>query len=1072
VSRLSGIRVRLLGEFAIEREGRPTALTGLNPLAQSVLAVLALRAGRAVGADELADGLWPSGDEERSRANLRVLVSRVRAALGDPALVRGGRPGYRLDPAVEVDIDIFERAADEGRAALADGQPDRAARRFDEALALYRGDLVVIDGDDRWAVGRRERVRERRRSALEDLGESLVRLGRPREAIAPLEQIIADDPLREGAYRGLMRAHYAAGEQSEALRAYERCRRALDDELGVDPLPETMSLHERILRREPVSFTAAAATTREELPFVGRANERAAADEAITRARSGATLIAIVAEAGGGKSRFVGELLALRTDVATLECRCYEVERDVPFRPLVAALTDRIRSSGDTDGLLRALGPLGPWAAEVIDALREARPDLAHPPETPAPQSRARIVEALARAIVSLARGRVLVLTLDDAQWADGSTLDVAHHLLRRIPEASVAVLATARTEDLVDDHPLARLIVDMQREGRALRVALPPFTREEIEQLLQATGKTREHASDIERRSAGNPFFVSELVRSPSATPATVRDAIVGRLAVLPPGARELLEAAAVLGSRCTLDMAAAVAGRTIADAAGQIDTLAARHLLRATEGGMDLAFAHDIVRESIYAALPPGRRLALHRSAASALESRAPAEVAYHAERGADAPRAFRFGLRAGEQALRAHALREALAHLDRTARAAEDPAIDAGDRRRCIALRAEVKHELGRSDEARADLHGALASARADGAIAEEIDLLTRLGRLEGGHDYNTAITLGREALAVATRGADDALLVRCLVALARTLTNRLALDEASELLSRASRVADRVDDAARLLVLDSRWLVDLFRADIAGTRDANERALALLGSSPASRRLPYELNLATCAYYSGHVDDALAQNRACNASWRGVDAAVALAFGLVHSSFVLLEHGELAEAGAVAAEAAELARSIDHVEWYTASRIVAARAAAYAGDHGRALAEIAAADATLPRLGSGWWEAHATLARAIALAASGPEDEARRTLETLRERAAPLVAVEASLVLTDLATTAPARAREAERTLALPQRDARLFALAAQAHLAAATGDAAGAASALATLRAGGAHLRADRAAIPL
>src|SRR6266508_5996380 len=99
-----GLRVRLLGEFAIEREGHMTSLTGLNPLARSVLAVLALRAGRAVGADELADGLWPSRDDERSRANLRVLVSRVRAALGNPDLVSGGRPGYRLDPRVEVDI--------------------------------------------------------------------------------------------------------------------------------------------------------------------------------------------------------------------------------------------------------------------------------------------------------------------------------------------------------------------------------------------------------------------------------------------------------------------------------------------------------------------------------------------------------------------------------------------------------------------------------------------------------------------------------------------------------------------------------------------------------------------------------------------------------------------------------------------------------------------------------------------------------------------------------------------------------------------------------------------------------
>jgi ATP/maltotriose-dependent transcriptional regulator MalT len=300
----------------------------------------------------------------------------------------------------------------------------------------------------------------------------------------------------------------------------------------------------------------------------------------------------------------------------------------------------------------------------------------------------------------------------------------------------------------------------------------------------------------------------------------------------------------------------------------------------------------------------------------------------------------------------------------------------------------------------------------------------------------------------------------------------LTNRLVLDEASQLITRASLLADHLDDSARLLVLDSRWLVDFFRADVAGARKANEAALALLGPSPAARRLPYELNLATCALYDGRLDEALARNLSCNASFRRADAVVTLAFGLLHSSFVRLERGEQAEARNAAAEAVDLARSIDHVEWYTAARVVAARAAAYTGDHERALAELAAAESTLPQLGSVWWEAHAALARAVALAASGAVDEARSALERLREHAAPLVAVEASLVLIDLAADALSRAREAERTLALPHSETRLFSLAAQAHLAAAAGDAAAMESALGGLRAGGARLRADRVAMPL
>ena len=303
------LRIRLLRDVSIEGDDLSRAVS-LTPKARALLTILALRHAHPVPIDDLIERLWPGRPRERAIDGLRVLVSEVRRALGTGELIEAGQGAYRLiDSGLVFDFDEFETAASAGREAVRNGAFGAAVDHLERALALYRGDLVEAQAYEDWATGVRARLRERRIGAQEDLADALIALGRPRDAVDILERVLEQDRVREGAYQRLMRAHVAAGEQSEALRAYERLRAALDEELGVDPLPETMRLHERVLRREPLGTPLAArALTRTDTEtgsLVGRDLEEARLETALARGATGGHLVLVVGEPGIGKTILV-----------------------------------------------------------------------------------------------------------------------------------------------------------------------------------------------------------------------------------------------------------------------------------------------------------------------------------------------------------------------------------------------------------------------------------------------------------------------------------------------------------------------------------------------------------------------------------------------------------------------------------------------------------------------------------------------------------------------------------------------------------------------------------------------
>ena len=182
--------------------------------------------------------------------SVQVYVSRLRKLLPDGSLVTRA-PGYLLEVEPEdVDLIRFERLVKEGRAALAAGDPDRAADTIREAIALWRGPALTEFAAEPFAQIEGGRLDDLRLAALEDRIDADLQLGRHAELTGELEVLIASHPHRERLRAQLMLALYRSGRQSEALDVYRDLRATLD-EIGIEPSENLQRLERQILNHDP-----------------------------------------------------------------------------------------------------------------------------------------------------------------------------------------------------------------------------------------------------------------------------------------------------------------------------------------------------------------------------------------------------------------------------------------------------------------------------------------------------------------------------------------------------------------------------------------------------------------------------------------------------------------------------------------------------------------------------------------------------------------------------------------------------------------------------------------------------
>jgi class 3 adenylate cyclase/DNA-binding winged helix-turn-helix (wHTH) protein len=254
---------RILGSLEALDEGRPVALGGSKQ--RALLALLLLHANETLTTDRLIDELWGDRPPASAAKTVQVHVSRLRKALAAAdstsaaGLIVTRERGYelQLDPE-RLDARRFERLVAEGRGELVAGRPQLAAAAFERALSLWRGTPLADLAYEQFAQADIGRLDELRVDALEQLIEAKLDLGLHGEVIAELETLIAEHPYRERPRGQLMLALYRSERQAEALQAYQDARRALVDELGIEPGERLRKLEEAILAQDPALAPPAA----------------------------------------------------------------------------------------------------------------------------------------------------------------------------------------------------------------------------------------------------------------------------------------------------------------------------------------------------------------------------------------------------------------------------------------------------------------------------------------------------------------------------------------------------------------------------------------------------------------------------------------------------------------------------------------------------------------------------------------------------------------------------------------------------------------------------------------------
>jgi predicted ATPase/DNA-binding SARP family transcriptional activator len=245
------MRVGLLGPLTIESdEGAPVPPPGATK-ERAVLELLGVRIGSAVSVSDLIDALWGENPPRSAAKTIQTYVSSLRHRLSAGA-IETLAGGYRLSVGPEdVDVRVFERLLSAGSVALERRDPAQAVASLREGLALWRGEPLHDVADQ--LAGRAEitRLHELRLVAEEKLADARLGLGEHEVLVGDLEAAVATEPLRERRWAQLMLALYRAGRQPEALRAFQRLRLILADELGLEPSAESRALESAILAQDP-----------------------------------------------------------------------------------------------------------------------------------------------------------------------------------------------------------------------------------------------------------------------------------------------------------------------------------------------------------------------------------------------------------------------------------------------------------------------------------------------------------------------------------------------------------------------------------------------------------------------------------------------------------------------------------------------------------------------------------------------------------------------------------------------------------------------------------------------------
>jgi DNA-binding CsgD family transcriptional regulator len=383
--------------------------------------------------------------------------------------------------------------------------------------------------------------------------------------------------------------------------------------------------------------------------LVGRRTELETLNTVLEDPGPGAVyVVQIVGEQGIGKTRLVSEACreAERRRYLVFDGRSAELEGGEPFGVLVDALDDFLATleRRDLTGIESELDLLA-WVFPAIARL------VGRPQELLAAE-RYRAHRAVRGLLEVLGTRQPVVLALDDVHWADEASTEFLSYLVRRPPRGRVVTLLCFRPAQL--EGPFAATLDASAMSGGSLRLDLAPLTSDEADELMGSRVPAAARA-EVYRLSGGNPLYIDQLARAgdvaraevPRAgpdslgapVPAVVRRGLAAEIAALSPGARSLVQGAAVIGDPFEVGLAATAAATPAGQDLATIDELVDADLVRPGSMPRRFAFRHPLVRHAIYDSAPAGWRIGAHGRAARALDAQGagPVARAHHVERSA---------------------------------------------------------------------------------------------------------------------------------------------------------------------------------------------------------------------------------------------------------------------------------------------------------------------------------------------------------------------------------------------------------------------------------------------------
>ncbi|MEO6125486.1 MAG: AAA family ATPase, partial [Ilumatobacteraceae bacterium] len=744
-----------------------------------LLGVLAVHASTAVRAE------WLCGVLEVTGGALRTSVSRLRRLVGEEAL-QTTVGGYRLNAVIDARVACAE---------LQSAHRDVAV--ISRALERWAGNALEEFADEAWAVAEAGRLGAVRAVAVEDLGEALIAVRRPDDALAVLGPHIVEHPLRDRPRGLIIRALAASGRQTEALRAFQRYRDELVEAAGTEPSAELRLLEQRVaagwdgfddrLRSrtgrpaEPAAHRAApplhemlVATPsgigrRSELAMLAGAAEQAGCD--------GVRTVLVTGGAGIGKTTLLATFAREASGWHVFYGRCDEhvVVPYHPFQGVVGRLVDTLES----DVLMAHTSS---WGGDLLRLLPHLAGRIACSVPVAGDDGTARhqMFNAVLDIIQRSAEVAPLILMLDDLHWAEPAALQLLRHLAHNLGPSPVLFVLCAR-------EPAALMAV----LDEASVVELRGFDVDELGAMVHAqlAGTTGRDVGAITARlyteTAGNPLFAEHLLRhwgetgqigvddevasSALATalelPSGLRDLVWHRVAALGPEAQPVLSAAAVFGmqfNQRVLTSMTDLADHTVAallDRAVAVGILADHPSLSG-----NVRFTHALVARALEAELGSRAAETLHARAFEAMlaaQVTPPVELApqlaRHAELGGLFGEAQRWATSAGELALSDLAPHEAVRWFRR--------AVD-------------------------------LASSRA-APDTEQADLLVRLGEAATRAGQPDALETIRQGAELARACGADATLIRAALATTRGSLRSLWSGEQLAIVEAAYARSERSD-----------------------------------------------------------------------------------------------------------------------------------------------------------------------------------------------------------------------------------------------------------------------------------